>query len=177
MAESRKDTSPHGAATQLLEGKHMKASIRSVAVIGSLALVLAACDTGAGEVADGLTTTTGGNATSTTSSTTTTSMVVASPEDLLERFASLWIEGDWAGMADLAEPGVVATAEESGQAEIANVVWVPACDLDSSGTGSCELLFSPPDYDGYALIFSARYARDTGGELSIVELTFAGDAG
>lgn len=155
----------------------MRASIRSVAVIGSLALALAACDTGAGEVADGFPTTTGSNDTTTTSSTTTTSMVAASPEDLLERFASLWIEGDWAGMADIAEPGVVATAEASGQAEIANVVWVPACELNSSGTGSCELLFSPPDYDGYALIFSARYTWDTGGELSIVELTFAGDAG
>ncbi len=89
----------------------------------------------------------------------------------------MWIEGDWAGMADIAEPGVVATAEDSGQAELVNVVWVPSCELGSSGTGTCELLFSPPDYDGYALIFSARYTQGAGGELSIVELTFAGDAG
>jgi hypothetical protein len=155
----------------------MKTSIRSVAVIGALALLLAACGSTAGEGADGSTTTTASNGTTTTSSTTAPSIVVASPQDLLDRFASLWIEGDWAGMADIAEPGVVATAEESGQAEIANVVWVPSCELDSSGSGSCELLFSPPDYDGYALIFSARYTQGSGGELSIVELIFGGDAG
>lgn len=153
----------------------MKASIRSVALIGVLSLVLASCDTGGGDPGSE-STTTAANGTA-KPSTTAPEPADASPEDLLDRFASLWIEGDWAGMADIAEPGAVAAAEESRQAEIVNVVWVPSCELDSSGTGGCELLFSPPDYDGSALIFSARYTLDTGGELSIVELTFAGDAG
>ena len=149
----------------------MKASIRSVALIGVLALVLAACSS----QADGLTTT-AGNGTA-TPSTTTTAPAVASPEDLLDELASLWIDGDWAGMANIAEPGAVATAEESGQADWVNVVWGPSCELDSSGTSNCEMLIYPPDYDGYALIFSARYTQGAGGELSIVELIFGGDAG
>ncbi len=151
----------------------MKAPIRSVALIGSLALFLAACSS----QADGLTTTTTAGNGTTTSSTNTTAPPVGSPEDLLDELASLWIDGDWAGMADFAEPGVVATAEEWGQGDLVNVVWGPSCELGSSGTGTCELLFSPPDYDGYALIFSALYNQGADGELSIIELTFGGDAG
>jgi hypothetical protein len=151
----------------------MKAPIRSVALIGSLVLLLAACSSRA----DGLTTTTTAGNGATTSSTTTTAPAVTSPEDLLDELASLWIDGDWVGMAEIAEPGVVATAEEWGQGDLVNVVWIPSCKLGSSGTGTCELLFSPPDYDGNALIFSAGYTRGGGGELSIVELTFGGDAG
>jgi hypothetical protein len=159
--------------TFIHEGIHMKASIRSVALIGVLALVLASCDS----QADGPTNTAASNGATTTSSTTTLSIVVASPQDLLDRFASLWIDGDWAGMADIAEPGAVATAEEWGQADWVNVVWGPSCELESSGTGNCEMLIYPLDYDGYALIFSARYTQGAGGELSILELTFGGDAG
>ena len=149
----------------------MQTPIRSLAMVGLLALLLAACS----NRADGLTTT-AGNGTS-TPTTTTAAPAVASPQDLLDELASLWTGGDWAGMAGIAEPGVVATAEEWGQGDLVNVVWVPSCELGSSGTGNCELLFSPLDYDGHALIFSARYTQGAGGELSIVELTFGGDAG
>jgi len=151
----------------------MKAPICSVALIGSLALLLAACSSRV----DGLTTTTTAGNGATTSSTTTTAPAFTTPEDLLDELASLWIDGDWAGMAEIAEPGVVATAQEWGQGDLVNVVWVPSCKLGSPGAGTCELLFSPPDYDGYALIFSAGYTRGADGELSIVELTFGGDAG
>ena len=165
--------STRSVSTRCYERDHMKASIRSVALVGFLTLLLAAC----GSRADGLTTTTtAGIGTTTTSSATTPSPVVASPQDLLDGFAGLWIAGDWVGMADIAEPGVVATAEEWGQGDLVNVVWVPSCELGPSGSG-CELLFYPPDYDGYALIFSARYTQGAGGDLSMVELTFAGDAG
>ena len=149
----------------------MQTPIRSVAMVGVLALLLAACSSRA----DGLTTTPGNGAT--TPSTNAAAPAVASPQDLLDEFARLWIDGDWAGMADITEPGVVATAEESGQADLVNVVWVPSCELGPSSSGTCDLLFYPPDYDGYALIFSARYTQGAGGELSIVELTSGGDAG
>ena len=84
-----------------MKGIHMKASIRSVALVGSLALLLAACTP-----ADGLTTTTtASNGTTATSSATTTAPEASNPlsaAELGERFRQALNSGDAAAVAALA---------------------------------------------------------------------------
>jgi hypothetical protein len=80
-------------------------------------------------------------------------------------------------MAGIADTGVVTIAQEAGQANSAEVVWVTSCGLDSAGTGSCELLYTAVGDEGYAQIYSARYAAGSDGDVTIVDLVWAGDAG
>ena len=82
-------------STSCDEGIHMKASIRSVALIGFLALVLAAC----GSRAEGPTATTAGNGTSTKVPATSSPLSAA---ELGERFRQALNSGDVAAAAALA---------------------------------------------------------------------------
>lgn len=144
-----------------------KIGVRRVVLAGAaVALVVtAACST------ETATTTTVGQETTTTAA----EPIAAAPEDLLEDLASLWIGADWAGIDGIAAPGVSTVAEQLGQPDDVNVVWIPECSLDANGTGSCELLVYAGE--GSAWVYSARYGASADGTLSILELLPGGDAG
>ncbi len=136
--------------------------------VALLSALVMACDSGTADSAA---------STSLQPAATTETTMAVSPQDLLDRFADLWLAGDWAGMAAVAEPSAISTAENIGPTDLADVVWIPGCELDSAGVGSCELLVNPAGSAGSALIFSARYAVGADGGLLIVDLVPGGDAG
>jgi hypothetical protein len=83
----------------------------------------------------------------------------ADPHALLDRFAALWVRGDFDALRELADPQVLGEARRIGPVRSAVVRWDGTCLAGSLGSGSCDVEIVA---DTGAAVVTVDYVVDPG---------------